>query len=334
MRRSFGCLSDGTEVYRYTISRGNITACITDLGATLVNLLVDDVDVVLGYNTPQEYRDSDTFFGAIVGRNANRIANAAFTLNGRRYMMDKNDNARNNLHSGRNFFKDRIWTVTDSDESMVRMTLSSPDGDQGFPGNATISVTYRIEPEDTLTICYDALCDRDTVFNMTNHSYFNLAGHHHPERAMGQTLILPSRYYTPSDEFSIPTGEKRSVTNTPMDFRIPKAVGADLSREFEAFTLQGGYDHNFEVFANPCAILCDPESGRTMAVSTDCPGIQVYSANYLNDEKGKDGAIYCRRGGICLETQFFPNSVNYPDFLQPVTPAMTPYHSQTSYRFR
>ena len=171
------------------------------------------------------------------------------------------------------------------------------------------------------------------MFNLTNHSYFNLAGHDKPEKAMEQILTMPARIFTPSDAESIPTGEERSVEGTAMDFRTPKAIGRDIDRKEEPLQFQNGYDHNFEVFVNPCAILTDPESGRTMAVSTDCPGLQLYSGNFLEDEVGKDGAVYCRRSGVCLETQFYPNSVNNPQWPQPITRAGEKYCSETTFVF-
>ena len=339
MKKHFGKLPDGRDAFLYSLTGGGLTAVVSDFGATLVSLLVPDrkgslADVVLGFDDPKDYAASNTFFGATVGRNANRVKNAVFSMNGRIYPLSPNDNGRNNLHSGPNAFKNRLWTVEEIKESQITLRLESPDGDQGFPGNATIRVTYSLEADATLRIRYTGICDKDTVFNMTNHSYFNLAGHDKPEKAMTQILTLPARVFTPADSESIPTGEIRNVNGTPMDFRIPKPIGQDVDANYDALLLQGGYDHNFEVFTSPCAILTDPESGRTMAVSTDCPGIQVYSGNYLAGEIGKDGVSYCRRGGICLETQFFPDSVNHPEWEQPFVPAGTLYRSETTYRFR
>ena len=201
-----------------------------------------------------------------------------------------------------------------------------------MPGNAQISVTYRIDGDNGLHIVYDGVCDQDTVFNLTNHSYFNLAGHQHTDKAMDQVLSLPARHFCPDDAESIPTGEKRDVSGTPMDFRAPKAIGQDIGIDYDALNLQGGYDHNFEVFCNPCATLADPASGRSMSVYTDCPGIQFYSGNFLDDE-GKDGIHYGKRSGIALETQFYPDALHHPDWAQPVTKAGQRYHSETCYRF-
>ena len=338
MKELFGVRSDGQTVSLYTISGDGLTAKICDQGAMLYSLLVPDAqgvtaDVVLGYGDPEDYCRRGSYFGATVGRNANRVGGAAFTLGGREYKLDANDNGRNNLHSGFNSYHTRIWRVAAHQENSITLELHSPNGDQGFPGNAVLRVTYTLEHPKTLSITYDGICDADTVLNMTNHSYFNLAGHNHPERAMEQVLTLPARHFTVADAESIPTGELRCVEGTPMDFRTPKAIGRDIDAHYDALELQGGYDHNFEVFTDPCAIVWDPESGRTMAVSTDCPGVQFYAGNYLNHEPGKDGIIYPRRSGICLETQFYPDAVNHPQWAQPFVKANTPYRSRTKYRF-
>ena len=337
MKTCFGTLPGGKEASLYTITGGGLTAVVTDLGATLVKLFVPDADgnladVVLGHDTPDDYLRSTCFFGATVGRSANRIGGASFELNGRTYTMTPNENG-NNLHSGPDFYHARLWTVLSHTESAITLELFSPHGDQGFPGNATIHVTYSLDSEGGLHIVYDGICDQDTVFNLTNHSYFNLAGHENPAAAMDQLLMMPARFFNPDDAESIPTGELRSVADSPMDFRTPKAIGQDIGADYDALNLQGGYDHNWEVFCNPCAILQDTVSGRTMAVYTDCPGVQFYAGNFLNNEPGKGGMVYPKRSAICLETQFYPDSIHHPDWPQPITKAGEPYHSETVYRF-
>lgn len=334
MKEKFGVLPSGEEASLYTISCGFLTAVVTDYGATLVKLMVPDkngvpADVVLGYDHVDGYRTGSAFLGATVGRNANRIGGAAFELNGRTITLSKNDNG-NNLHSGPDGYSYRMWKVLSHTDSSISFTLISPNGDQGFPGEARIRVTYTLQA-DGLEIVYDASCNQDTVFNMTNHTYFNLAGHDHPEAAMDQILTLPGRYFNPDDAENIPTGEQRRVDGTPMDFRSPKPIGQDLHADYEPLHLQNGYDHNFEVYTNPCAILSDPESGRTLAISTDCPGIQLYSGNFL-DTTGKGGVHYGKNSGVALETQFAPDSLHHPDWPQPVTPAGTVYHSRTFYK--
>lgn len=337
MKKEFGRRSDGVMAYQYTIRNESLTAVLSDHGATLLRLYVPDekgnvADVVLGFDTPDEYTASTTYFGATVGRNANRVGGASFVLNGQTVTLDPNDNGVNNLHSGFSPYKDRIWEVASHRENAITFTLFSPNGDQGFPGNAEISVTYCLKGKD-LSITYQGVCDRDTVFNMTNHSYFNLAGHEKTDKAMHQILTMPARFFCPDDALNIPTGETRDVAGSPMDFRTPKAIGCDLEQDYDALNLQGGYDHNFEVYCNPCAILVDPDSGRTMAVLTDCPGVQFYSGNFLQGETGKDGVTYPQHAGICLETQFYPDSVNKPHWPQPITKAGETYCSQTTYRF-
>ena len=337
MKESFGVLPNGSHAFLYTISCGSLTASVTDYGAALVKLLVPDrcgklADVVLGFDSAEDYLTQDGCLGATVGRSANRLKGASFCLAGDTYHLTKNEGG-NNLHSGPDAWYHRLWTLEEETENSLTFLLKSPHMDQGYPGNAEIRVTYRLDLQDGLHIIYDGICDRDTVFNLTNHSYFNLAGHENPDRAMDQLLTMPARWFHPDDAENIPTGEKRPVAGTPMDFRTPKALRRDIEIPYEPLVLQGGYDHNFEAAQNPCAILTDPQSGRTLSVSTDCPGIQVYTGNYLN-ALGKDGIFYGKRSGVALETQFAPDSLHHPDWPQPVTKANTPYRSETVLRFR
>ena len=336
MKESFGILPSGEKTSIYTISCGGLTAAVTDYGATLVKLLVPDqngnlADVVLGYDDCEGYRTGTSFLGAIVGRNANRIQGAAFELNGKTCTMTPNENG-NNLHSGPDCFHTRMWKVLSHTANAITLELNSPNGDQGFPGNAVIRVTYSLDGDGGLHIVYDAVCDQDTVFNMTNHSYFNLAGQDQVDSAMDQILTIPGRFFNPDYADSIPTGELRSVEGTPMDFRTPKPIGRDINEDYDALNLQGGFDHNYEVFCNPCAQLTDPVSGRSMAVCTDCPGVQFYAGNFLK-ETGKGGVYYGKRSGIALETQFYPDSIHHPEWPQPITRAGEKYHSETVYRF-
>ncbi len=336
MKKSFGILPTGEEAFLYTISCGKLTATVTDYGATLVNLYVPDArgqmaDVVLGCDDANGYREGGCFLGATVGRSANRIAGSTFSLGDMTIRLTPNEGP-NNLHSGPDCYHTRFWTVLSHTENAITLELISPGGDQGFPGKATIQVTYRLDNCGGLHIVYDAVSDRDTVFNLTNHSYFNLAGQEKPEAAMEQLLTLPARFFNPCDGESIPTGELRRVEGTPMDFRSPKPIGRDIDMDYEPLKLQGGYDHNFEVFCNPCAYLQDPNSGRSMAVYTDCPGVQFYAGNFLNGT-GKGGRECAKRSGICLETQYYPDSLHHPEWPQPITKAGEKYHSETVYRF-
>lgn len=337
MQKSFGTLPSGEETFLYTISCGRLSAAITNYGATLVSLMVPDrdgvpADVVLGYDDCNGYRTANgACLGATVGRNANRVKDACFELNGKLCRMTPNEGC-NNLHSGPDFYFHRVWKLISHTESVVTLELASPNGDQGFPGNAVIQVTYALHADNSLHILYKATCDQDTVFNLTNHSYFNLAGQAQTDRAIHQLLTIPGRFFNPDDAGSIPTGELRPVAGTPMDFRTPKPIGRDIGADYEPLKLQGGYDHNWEVFCNPCATLSDPGSGRSMSVCTDCPGIQFYAGNFLN-ETGKGGVHYGVHAGVALETQFYPDSLHHPDWPQPITPAGETYRSETAYRF-
>ena len=337
MKESFGFLPSGEETFLYTISCGGMTAAVSDYGATLVRLLVPDSrgkaeDVVLGYDDCNGYRLGTCFLGAIVGRSANRIAGAGFELNGKKYFLTPNE-GRNNLHSGPDCYHLRMWSVVDHRQDSITLELHSPDGDQGYPGNAVISVTYRLDSEGGLHIVYDGRSDQDTIFNLTNHSYFNLAGEGCQRAAMEQNLSIAADYFHPSDAQSIPTGEIRSVEGSPMDFRSPKPIGRDIDADYECLKLQSGFDHNWVVSGSPCAVLSHPESGRAMEVYTACPGDQFYAGNFLQGP-GKAGAVYGRRGGICLETQYYPDSIHHPDWPQPITGAGEAYHSETVYRFK
>lgn len=336
MKEPFGALPSGGQASLYTISCGCITAKVTDYGAHLVSVLVPDregrmADVVLGFDDANGYRlGNGGCLGATIGRNANRLKDSCFELNGRQISLTPTEGP-NNLHSGPDHLYLRLWQVERHTENSLTLRLDSHDGDQGFPGNAVIRVTYCVDASGGLCITYDAVCDKDTVFNMTNHSYFNLAGHDQG-RAMEQVLMIPGRFFTPDDASNIPTGELRSVEGTPFDFRTPKPLGRDIGADYEPLHLQGGYDHNFEVFCNPCAVLSDPASGRSMAVYTDCPGIQLYTGNFL-DETGKGGFYYGKRSGVALETQFYPDALHHADWPQPITRAGQHYHSQTRYQF-
>ena len=337
MKKPFGILPSGEQAWLYTISNGKMEAHITDFGATLVRLYVPDAfgnrdDVVLGFDDCNVYRTSSTYCGAIIGRNANRVRDALFVLNGKAVHLEANENGNCN-HSGPNCYAFRLWKVTQLTESSITLYLFSPDGDQGFPGNAEIRVTYALTGNGTLSVVFDATADKDTVFNMTNHSFFNLAGHQYPELAAQQVLILPSRIYTEVDRQNVPTGKLLPVDGTPMDFREAKPICRDIAQPHTALR-SGGYDLNFEVFTDPAAILHDPVSGRTMSISTDLPGLHFYSGNYLAGEIGKDGIPYCRRSGMALETQYYPDSVNHPEWKQPFTKAGERWHSETRFTFK
>lgn len=334
--KPFGQLPDGKQAHLYCIRYGDLEAAVTDFGATLVSLLVPDkeerlADVVLGFDNAADYAASTAFLGATVGRNANRIAGGSFVLNGKTYTLEQNNND-NNLHSGSASYAFRMWNVVEHTESSIRLALESPDGDQGFPGNAHIQVTYTLEAPGALRITYEGVSDADTVFNMTNHSYFNLAGHAHTEQAMAQTLSVAADVFVQVDGKAIPTGQLQQVEASPMDLRKPKVIGSDVGSGYSPLTLMAGYDHCYVVSGSPCAVLSDPISGRTMQVVTDCPGVQVYTANELGIV-GKAGILYPDRSAVCLETQYYPDAVHHPHWPQPIFKAREKYMSETKYVF-
>lgn len=337
-------LGDGRKAYRYTFENKNgMRMCVSNFGALLLNVVVRDKDhakrdVVLGYDTFEEYqRNTNTYFGAIVGRSANRTEGAAFRLKGKTFHMQANE-GKNNLHSGPEGYQIRLWETEKLEENSVTFLLKSPDQDQGFPGNLTVKVTYSLSDENEVIIKYEGISDADTPFNLTNHSYFNLGGQDGGD-VLSHQLMLCSKFYTPvRDSASIPTGEILRVKNTPMDFTKPKAIGRDIEADFEQLRFTGGYDHNF-VLDKPkgemgkfAEAYC-PETGIKMTAYTDLPGVQFYAGNFLEGEKGKGGMVYGKRNGFCLETQYFPNAVNEPAFASGILRAGEKKCSQTSYRF-
>ena len=341
-QRIFGKTCGGRYATLYTLHNGNgMVMEVTDLGATLRALRVPGrdgalVDVVLGYDEPAGYENAKgIFFGATVGRNANRIGGAAFTLNGKTYTLDKNDNG-NNLHSGEDFYHLRLWELTALSEESVTFSLHSPDGDQGYPGALDIDVSYTLTSDNAVRIDYRAMPHADTVINLTNHSYFNLNGHASGS-IVEHSLWLDADAFTRADAASIPTGEITPVEGTPMDFRSKKTVGRDIGQDDEAVVFGKGYDHNWCLnnggsFAKVAETTGD-RSGITMEVYTDLPGIQFYSGNFLTEEPGKAGAVYRFRQGMCFETQYYPDAVNHANFPSPICKAGQTWRSTTVYKF-
>jgi len=297
----------------------------------------DHADVVLGYDSVDAYASGQAYLGAIVGRYANRIGGARFELDGSRYSLPANDGP-NTLHGGFRGFDKVVWTMKpDPAGRSVRLTYVSPEGEQGFPGDVTIRVTYTLTDEDELRIDYDATTDRATPLNLSNHTYFNLAGHGAGD-ILGHELELQADAYTPVDSNLIPTGELRDVTGTPFDFRTPTAIGARVDDVDQQLAFGHGYDHNF-VLRKPgggvelAARVFEPGSGRMLEVLTTEPGVQFYTGNHLHGLPGKHGARYGRRGGFCLETQHFPDSPNRPGFPDTILRPGETYASTTVYRF-
>ena len=329
-------VSSEKKANTYRLENKNSTWMIlTDAGAAVVCLFFRGTDVVLGWDTAQEYFPNPGSFGATVGRSANRIGAAAFTLNGRRYELAKND-GENNLHSGPDGYHNRQWTAKEVTANRAVFCLDSPDGDQGYPGRLRVSVTYTLEDDDSVHIVYEGVSDADTVVNLTNHAYFNLNGHK-AGTAMGHRLRINADAFTPVAPGLIPTGELRKVEGTPFDFRTAKPIGRDSGADDEQLRLGGGYDHNFALQGEgfrTAAELTGDKTGITLTVETDCPGVQLYTGNFLNGARGKGGAAYEKRSAVCLETQYFPNAVNEPGFASPVVKAGVPFRSETVWRLK
>ncbi|MDO5422957.1 MAG: aldose epimerase family protein [Eubacteriales bacterium] len=344
-RCAFGKTGNGAQASLFTLTnRNGMRVSVTDLGATLVAACVPGkdgklTDVILGYREAKDYETYGGFFGAVIGRNGNRIGNAEVELNGKTYHLEKNEK-ENNLHSGNSGFDKRIWeAVCLEEENAVRFTLESPDGDEGFPGNMTVSVTYTLTEENSIKLHYQAKADADTIANLTNHSYFNLAGHDRPGTITDHVLWLDADAFTPTDADSIPTGEIRPVEGTPFDFRSPKEIGLEIDSDYEQIVKGGGYDHNFVLNhqgegIRKIAEVTLPAMGRKMEVFTDLPGVQFYAGNFIGEEKtGKGGVHYGKRQGLCLETQVYPDAVHHENFPSSVLKAGEVYDTTTVYRF-
>ncbi len=338
----FGATKDGRAAKLYTLTNdAGMSASFTDYGGALVSLLVPDkeeklLDVVLGYRDVAGYEAGEESLGIPVGRNVNRIKGASFELGGMTYRLTPNQNG-NNLHSGTDFYGKRFWNVCRAEDGCIVFLLHSPNGDQGFPGSLDMKVTCELTEDNELRFTYDAVPDQDTIINMSNHSYFNLNGHDSGD-ILSHRVTLDADAFTMADEASIPTGEIVDVSGTPMDFRSGRMIGTDIDSSYEAIRLGQGYDHNWVLnnggkFAKVAEAVGD-KSGIVMEVYTDLPGVQLYTGNFLDQEPGKEGAVYPRRSGVCFETQYFPDSIHHEEFPSPVCRAQEAYHTVTAYRFR
>ena len=324
-----------------TLRDGALSCGIITYGGAVRRLVVpgrdaNPVDIALGFDTLEGYTSQDKYMGAIVGRYANRIGGARFTLNGVEYRLAANDGP-NSLHGGRAGFDKQVWSVSELSKNRVTLSLDSPGGQEGYPGALSVRVTYTLA-RGALSIGYWAGHTGDTVFNPSSHTYFNLSGHH-SGRVEGQYIRLNASRYTPTLPGSIPTGELAPVDATPMDLRTAQPIGARINEPFGQLTLAGGYDHNWVIDGwdralRPAALAWSPETGISMEVSTTLPGVQFYTGNYLDGcPVGKGGAVYAARCGFCLETQFFPDTPNQPSFPSCVLRAGEDYNSRTVYRF-
>lgn len=341
----FGTTPDGTEVTEYTMTNANgIEMKVITYGGIIRTLKVPDKegnleDIVLGFDSLEDYVEENPFFGTIVGRYGNRIAGGTFTLDGEEYELAQN-NGPNNLHGGPEGFDSKVWEATEVDvEDGVALQLSylSPHMEMGFPGNLDVVVTYTLLNDNSLEFDYKATTDQATVVNLTQHSYFNLSGE--TGKILDHELMLNASHFLPVDSTLIPTGELRPVEGTPFDFTEPKVVGEEIDAENTQIEYGMGYDHCW-VFDESeeemplGATLYEPESGRFMELYTTEPGVQFYSGNFLDGTlTGKDGETIPRRGGLCLETQHYPDSPNQPDFPSVVLEPGEEYHTTTLLKF-
>jgi aldose 1-epimerase len=338
---TFGKLPDGSAVEAYTLSSPDVTLKVISYGARVVALDTKNRDgqmgdVVLGYNSAEAYeKDSKTYFGTVPGRYANRIANGRFTLDGKPYQITINDGP-NSLHGGKVGFDRHNWQSKEIPGG-VEFTLVSPDGDQGFPGAMTAHVRYTLSG-NTVKIEYSATTTKPTVVNLTNHTYFNLAGEGNPS-ILDEKLALDANQYTPVNSTLIPTGQIAPVAGTPFDFTHPTTIGSRINENNQQLKFAGGYDQNWVLRGTPgqlrpAAKVYDPVSGRVLSVETTEPGIQFYTGNFLDGTlTGKSGKPYVKRSGLCLETQHFPDSPNHPNFPSTVLEPGHTFHSETTWTF-
>lgn len=339
----YGTISNGEEVYAYTLdNKKGLSAEILTYGGIIKNLYVTDkngvkTDVVLGRDTLEDYLKNDGYIGAAIGRHANRIARGEFELNGTKYNVGINE-GKNSLHGGVKGYDSRVWNASEAgteDAPSLVLTLTSPDGEEGFPGTVEITMTYTITADNALKINYKAVSDKDTVINLTNHSYFNLAGHNSGEMTK-QILQINSGFYTPNDDECMPTGEVLSVAGTPFDFRVPKPIGQDIDADFKQVEMVGGFDHNFAIEGRGyrlAAVAECIENGIVMEVRTDKPAMQLYTSNALPEGTYKDGAQYKPHDAFCLETQYFPNAMAHSHYPSPILKKGDTYDFTTEYKF-
>jgi aldose 1-epimerase len=341
-KESWGKLPDGRAVDLYTLTNGKgMEARIANFGGIVVSLKAPDksgtpVDVVLGFDTFDPYIKNPAFFGALIGRYGNRIAHGEFKLDGVTYHIPKNDGA-NTLHGGNEGFNKKLWTAKEAGNSL-ELTYLSKDGEEGYPGNLTSKVVYSLTDDNGLRIDYSATTDKNTVLNLTNHSYFNLAGQGEGG-ILGHEIEIEAERFTPVDSGLIPTGVLQPVEGTPFDFRKAFVIGARINDDNEQLKLGKGYDHNFVLNRKGgslelAARVREPKSGRVMEVLTDQPAVQFYTGNFLDGTlTGKGGKTYPKRSALCLETQHYPDSPNHPDFPSTELKPGAEYKTSTMYRF-
>ncbi len=334
--KEFGVIN-GKNVKLYTLSNDYISVEIITYGGTIRSIVVPDkngnkVDVALGYDTVEEYAKNGGYIGALIGRVGNRIGKGEFTLNGVKYKVGLNDNG-NSLHGGINGFDKKVWEDKVNDESLI-LTTTAEDGEEGFPGKMQVRVVYSLT-EKGLKIEYTATTDKDTIINLTNHAYFNLSGQGTGD-ILDTVMQINSNYITPVDEGLITDGTLMEVKNTPFDFNEPKVVGKDIESEHIQMQYCGGYDINYALKGKGYRKVCACKSEKTgieMSVYTDQPGVQFYSGNFLDGVNGKNGAVYNKRNGFCLETQNYPNAINCEKYPSSVLKEGEVYYTVTEYIF-
>ncbi len=343
LKKSFGKLSDDNDIEIYTLKNSQSEVQITNYGARVVSWKIADknskiVDVVLGYANAKAYEIDDKYMGAIAGRCANRIGGAKFELNGKIYNLDKNDGGKNHLHGGFNGFEKKIWQAEIIDDKL-KLTCKSADGEGGYPGNLTATVTYSLSDDNELKIDYEAASDADTICNLTNHTYFNLNGFDSGSMLNQKIQIFADNYTWANDE-SVPDGRILSVENTPMDLRKLTRIGEHIDDDFDELNFGHGYDHNwcinnFDGSLKNAAHVESDESGLCLNVQTTMPGIQFYAGNFLDGKPlGKNSVKMDRRNGFALETQFYPNAVNLKNFPQPILRKNEIWKAQTIYTLK
>lgn len=338
---NFGSLPSGEVIHSIALKNDYLSCEVITFGATLRTLFVRDrdgkpVDVVLGYDNLDQYLHEQGYFGATVGRVANRIAGGCFHLNGTAYSLPIND-GNNHHHGGPVGFSHRVWSIKEVNPTSVTLTLNSYDTEQGYPGSMKVTAEYILK-DNTLVIHHTAVSDADTLCSLTNHSYFNLSGHD-TGSAMDQHILLFAHEYTPSDAQGIPLGTLEAVDGTPMDLREMLPIHAKMNEPFQQLKQAGGYDHNFVIngipdILRPAAIAESDLTGITMQVDTTMPGIHFYTANYIeNGRIGKGGCTYGPRHAFCLETQYYPDAIHHPAFPSPILNAGKMYDHQTVFTF-
>ena len=326
------------EIYEYILDNDKgLSAHILNYGGIIKKLIYNNIDVVLGRDSFEEYLDNNGYFGAVIGRNSNRIENSEFELNGKVYKLYSN-NGRNNLHGGKNGFDKKVWDaeIIDGEEPSLVLSTVSPDGEEGFPGEVRVKVTYTLTADNSLRIHYEAVADADTILNMTNHSYFNLNGHS-SGCIDAHTLWIDSEFYTPNTEECMPYGEILSVKGTPFDFKTNETLGEQFKSMHPQVTMFDGFDHNMVLNGigyRKVACLRGEKSGISMEVYTDRSGMQLYTGNMIDENRVyKDKAVYVKYSGVCLETQDFPNNMKYSHFPNGVLRKNEKYDTITTYKF-